>query len=112
LHNPFGLEHGAPTGLYLGVGAIALLCAAGDVPILIRGGLFGAERIARHWWRWCLGLFIAASSLFLGQPQVLPEAVRNAIVPFIASVVIVAAMIFWLVRVAIGKFQPKRPEFS
>jgi hypothetical protein len=112
LHNPFGLEHGAPTGLYLGVGASALLCAAGDERILIGGGIFGAQRIARQLWRRCLGLFIAASSLFLGQPQVFPEAARNAIVLFIPSVAIVAAMIFWLVRIAIGKFQPKRPEFS
>jgi hypothetical protein len=34
--------------------------------MLARGGVLGAKRIARHLWRMCFGLFIAAGSFFLG----------------------------------------------
>jgi len=43
-----------------------LLAAAGDVRMLVRGRVLGAKRIARHLWRMCFGLFIAAGSFFLG----------------------------------------------
>src|SRR5215469_16405195 len=32
--------------------------------MLVRSGVFGTKRIARHLWRMCLGLFIAARSFF------------------------------------------------
>jgi hypothetical protein len=44
-----------------------LLAAAGDLRMLLRGGLFGAQRIARHLWRMCFGLFIARD-LFSSDP--------------------------------------------
>jgi hypothetical protein len=46
--------------------SITLLAAAGDLRMLVRGGLFGAKRIARHLWRMCFGLFIASGSFFFG----------------------------------------------
>jgi hypothetical protein len=48
------------------MGSVMLLAGAGDVRMLVRGGVFGAKRIARHLWRMCFGLFIAAGSFFLG----------------------------------------------
>jgi len=36
--------------------AIALLCAAGDARMLLRVGVFGKQRVARHLWRMCFGL--------------------------------------------------------
>ena len=47
------------------LGSVAVLAAAGDVRMLVRGGVFGAQRVARHLWRMCFGLFIATGS-FLG----------------------------------------------
>jgi len=32
-----------------------LLAAAGDIRMLVRGGVFGAKRIVRHLWRMCFG---------------------------------------------------------
>jgi uncharacterized membrane protein len=57
---------GVPVGMLFFMGSIMLLAAAGDVRMLLAGGVAGAQRIARHAWRMCFGLFIAAGSFFLG----------------------------------------------
>ena len=59
-------QNGVPVGMSFFMGSICLLAAAGDVRMLLRGGVFGAKRIARHLWRMCFGLFIAAGSFFMG----------------------------------------------
>jgi uncharacterized membrane protein len=57
---------GVPVGMLFFMGSIMLLAAAGDVQMLLSGGMAGAQRIARHAWRMCFGLFIAAGSFFMG----------------------------------------------
>src|SRR5260370_23837904 len=59
-------QDGVPVGMSFFMGSVMLLAAAGDVRMLVRGGVLGAKRIARHLWRMCFGLFIAAGSFFLG----------------------------------------------
>ena len=59
-------QDGVPVGMSFFMGSVMLLAAAGDVRMLVRGGAFGAKRIARHLWRMCFGLFIASGSFFLG----------------------------------------------
>jgi hypothetical protein len=59
-------QDGVPVGMNFFVGSVMLLAATGDVRMLVVGGVFGARRIARHLWRICFGLFIAAGSFFLG----------------------------------------------
>ena len=51
---------GVPVGMTFFMGSVMLLAAAGDVRMLVGGGVAGAKRIARHLWRMCFGLFIAA----------------------------------------------------
>ena len=94
-----GLKDGFPAGIYFFFGAVALLSAALDVRMIFRGGVFGAQRIVRHLWRMCFALFIAAASLFLGQPQVFPESIRNTPILFVPVIVVAVVMIFWLLRV-------------
>lgn len=68
-----------PVGMMFFMGSIMLSAAAGDLRMLMRGGLFGPRRIKRHLWRMCFGLFIAAGSFFLGgnnRPFRLLSAVR------------------------------------
>ncbi len=48
-----GSKDGYPAGAYFIFGSVALLFAAGDVRMLVRGGISGAQRIARHLWRMC-----------------------------------------------------------
>jgi hypothetical protein len=59
-------QDGVPVGITFFMGSICLLAAAGDVRMLLRGGVRGTTRIARHLWRMCFGLFIAAGSFFYG----------------------------------------------
>jgi uncharacterized membrane protein len=94
-----GLKDGYPAGAYFIFGSVALLFAAGDVRMLVRGGVFGAHRIARHLCRMCFALFIAAGSLFLGQQQVFPALLRKTNVLFLPSILPLILMIFWLFRV-------------
>ena len=68
--------------------------------MIARGGLVGTARIARHLWRMCTALFIAVGSFFLGQPQVFPDALRNA--PVLRAVpvfLVLGSLVFWMIRV-------------
>src|SRR6266481_3650098 len=48
---------GVPVGMTFFLGSVVLLAAAGDLRMLVRGGVFGRQRVARHLWRMCFGLF-------------------------------------------------------
>lgn len=97
--SPTRLKDGVPAPVYFIFGFVALLAAAGDVRMLMRGGVFGAHRIARHLWRMCVPLLIAANALFLGQSRHFPELLRKTNVLVLPSLVILILLIFWLFRV-------------
>jgi hypothetical protein len=97
--SPTGLKAGYPAVRYFVFGSVALFCATWDFRMLIRGGVSGAQRIARHLGRMWLALLIAALSFFLGQQQVFPEALRKTHLLNVPMVVITVLMIFWLIRV-------------
>lgn len=99
LYSQTGLKDGYPAALYFIWGSVALLCAVGDVRMLVRGGVFGAHRIARHLWRMSFALFIAAGSFFLGQQKVMPASIRGSILLFALPILALISMIFWLCRV-------------
>ena len=85
---------------------VAVLAAAGDLRMILRHGVFGAQRIARHLWRMCVALFIATASLFLGQQQVFPEFVRGSPILYVPVIAVLGVMIFWLIRVRFtGRFK-------
>ncbi len=90
---------GVPLGMYFFLGSVMLLAAAGDIRMLLHGGVFGVKRIVRHLWRMCFGLFIATGSFFLGQQQVFPSWLRGSPVLFIPALLPLALLIFWLLRV-------------
>jgi len=107
-----GLKDGVPAGMYFFLGSVALLSAVGDVRMLVRGGVSGTQRIARHLWRMCFALFIASGSFFLGPAnrplrllsaiglrQQLFAALLSKNVLFLLSVLPLILLIFWLFRV-------------
>ncbi len=59
----------------------------------------GAPRLVRHLWRMCFALFIAVTSLFLGQPQVFPEALRTSGALALPPALVLALLLWWLVRI-------------
>jgi hypothetical protein len=100
LHSPTGSKYGVPAGMHFFMGSVCLLAAAGDVRMLVRGGVFGVQRIVRHLWRMCFGFFIATGSFFLGQAdKVFPEFVLKTNVLFIPAVLPLILLVFWLIRV-------------
>jgi hypothetical protein len=118
-------QDGVPVGMTFFMGSVMLLAGAGDVRMLVGGGLLGAKRIARHLWRMCFGLFIAAGSFFLGPSnrplrllsavgigQHLPPALFTTTLYLILSILPLILLMFWLVRVRFtnaykGKWIPR-----
>ena len=87
-------------------GAVGLLAAFGDARMLLSPNMPWAQRIARHLWRMCFALWIAAASFFLGQADEFPEALR--IMPLLCTPVllVLVAMFYWLARVLFTQWRP------
>jgi hypothetical protein len=84
-------------------GGICLLAGLLDLKFIIRGKLSATQRISRHLWRMCFAFFVATSSFFLGQQDVLPQAVRGSPILFVLAFAPFALMLIWLARVRFGK---------
>ena len=105
-------QAGVPVGMTFFMGSVMLLAAAGDIRMLVRGGVLGARRIRRHLWRMCFGLFIATGSFFLGpanrplrllaavglRQRIFRELFRQEVLLFLA-VLPLLLLVFWLIRV-------------
>lgn len=94
-----GLKYGAPAGQWLFLGSIALLASLGDVRLLLRRSISGRQRLARHLWRMCVALFIAAGSIFLARQHLFPIVMRKTGALFVLTFFPLVLMIFWLIRV-------------
>ena len=88
-------------------GAVALLAALGDARMLLSRSILWAHRIARHLWRMCFALWIAAGSFFLGQADEFPEQLR--IMPLLCTPVLLVLllMVYWLARVLFTQWRPR-----
>ncbi len=95
-----GLKDGYPAALYFVFGSIALLFAASDVRMLVRGGVFGGQRIARHLWRMCLALLFATYSFYPGQPRLFPAWLRDTNLLYVPHVLLIGSMLLWRYRVS------------
>jgi uncharacterized membrane protein len=93
-NHPHGHLEGIPSPPLFLFSAVALLGATGDVRLLIRGHIEGAQRIARHLWRMTYAMFVATASAFLGQAKFFPEPIRKSGLLAI-PVLIVVVMLFW-----------------
>jgi uncharacterized membrane protein len=81
---------------------VLILAAIGDVRILRSGLPRGGPRLARHLWRMCFALFIAAGSFFSIRARVakiLPEPFTTAPMRALPILLLFAAMFYWLWRV-------------
>jgi uncharacterized membrane protein len=92
--------------IFVSVSAIAALS---DLKVILRRGIDGAQRIARHVWRMCFGLFVASGSLFLGQPQLFPDWVHRTHVLVALGLAPLPFLIFWMFYVRLSKRYRGRP---
>jgi len=109
-------EDGVPVGMSFFMGTVMLLAAAGDVRMLLSGGVSGAKRIVRHLWRMCFGLFIAAGSFFMGpnnrplrlisaigMGQHLSPAIFSMGLYLVLTILPLILLVFWVFRVWLSK---------
>ena len=80
--------------------AVLAIAAIGDIKTVLAGGIAGAPRIARHLWRMCLGLTLAAGSAFTnGFARMLPGPYHVPGVFFLPQFIPLLLLIFWMIRV-------------
>ncbi len=103
LASPGGTINGVPFFMLFFLATVTTLAAAGDIRMLRSGELRAAPRLARHLWRMCFALFIAAGSFFSVRERVakiLPEPFTTPTMRAALPVALVfAAMFYWLWRV-------------
>ena len=80
-HGPGGVRNGVPFVMLFFIATVMLLAAWGDAHVLRSGVPRGRPRLARHLWRMCFALFIAAGSFFwlwrVRRRRPLPVLVRH-----------------------------------
>ena len=97
-----GAETPAGRGPTFAFAAICLLAGLLDLKVILRG-MTNGQRIARHLWRMCIAFFIATGSFFLGQQDIMPEAVRGSAMLWVLALAPIGFMLFWLVRIRTGR---------
>jgi hypothetical protein len=100
--NPKVMPGGAPVAAYFIMAGVAALAAGLDLKVILRGGISGVQRIARHLWRMCFALFIASGSFytqFIVRKVHLPAFLHHSQLLFIPIVAPLFLIVFWMFRV-------------
>lgn len=100
-----GWSPGAAFILFTFIGSVAVV---GDMRLILNHSVTGATRLGSHLWRMTVALFIAANSLFLGQPQVFPKAVQDSGLLSVPALLILVLLVYWLWHTGYGVSQRKR----
>ncbi|HSL20252.1 MAG TPA: hypothetical protein VK886_01860 [Vicinamibacterales bacterium] len=101
-NSPRGVLNGVPFLMFFFLATVMIVAAAGDVRIMRFGVPRGGPRLARHLWRMCFALFIAAGSFFSIRARVakvLPEPFTTAPMRALPILLVFGAMFYWLWRV-------------
>ena len=101
-NSPRGSLNGVPFPMLIFIATVMILAATGDVRIMRFGMPRGGPRLARHLWRMCFALFIAAGSFFSIRERVakiLPEPFTTAPMRALPILLLFGAMFYWLWRV-------------
>jgi uncharacterized membrane protein len=101
-NSPGGVLKGVPFVMFFFLATVMLLAAAGDARIMRFGAPRGGPRLARHLWRMCFALFIAAGSFFSVRERVakiLPGPFTTAPMRALPILLLFGAMFYWLWRV-------------
>ena len=101
-NSPGRVRNGVPFVMLFFIATVMLLAAAGDVRVMRSGMPRGGPRLARHLWRMCFALFIAAGSFFSVRERVakiLPEPFTTAPMRVLPILLLFGAMFYWLWRV-------------
>ena len=98
----WGGVNGATTpagpGPIFALAGVCLLAGLLDLNAVLRKRLTPAQRLSRHLWRMCFAFFIATGSFFLGQQDIMPQAVRGSPVLYLLAFAPFAVMAYGLIR--------------
>ncbi len=81
--------------------------------MILRGGISGVPRIARHLWRMCFALFIASGSFytqFIVRKVHLPAFLHGSPLLFIPIVAPLFLIVFWMYRVRLTNWFKSTPS--
>ena len=101
-NSPRGSLNGVPFLMHFLFAAVFGLGAIGDLRVIRLGMPRGRPRLARHLWRMCFALFIAAGSFFSVRERVakiLPELFTTVPMRMLPILLVFVAMLYWLWRV-------------
>lgn len=101
-NTPKGNLNGVPFAMFFFLAIVMTLAAIGDVRVMRFGVPRGGARLARHLWRMCFALFIAAGSFFSIRQRVariLPEPFTTGPMRALPILLIFGAMFYWLWKV-------------
>jgi hypothetical protein len=101
-NSPTGTIGKTPPQAFFVFAILGSIAAVGDIRVILRGGISGAARIARHLWRMCAALTIASGSFFLGQQKIMPASMHGSPWLFVPVFAPLLLMVFWLIRVRVG----------
>ncbi len=118
LQAPDKLAYGYPPGPYLVTGFVASLAALMDLKVLLKRGVTGPARIARHLWRMCFALFVTLASFATqGLRYIVPQELKGTALHWALmlgpGVIVLLLMVWWLVRVrftAWGRRLSEQPD--
>ena len=84
-------------------GAMGVLGAIGDARVMRAGGIQGPRRIARHLWRMCFAMWVAAASFFWGPAGRVPDVIYYPALLPLPVLAPIAMMLYWLWRIRVRK---------
>jgi hypothetical protein len=100
--SPGGVSFRTTGMMSLIIATVLILAAIGDARVMWSGMPRGGPRLARHLWRMCFALFIAAGSFFSLRERVatiLPEPLTTGPMRALPILLLFGAMFYWLWRV-------------
>src|SRR5262249_11563740 len=97
-NSPRGVLNGVPFLMLFFLAAVMILAAAGDIRIIRFGIPSGRPRLARHLWRMCFALFIAAGSFFSVSSRgskILPRPFTTAPIRGLPILLFFCVLFYW-----------------
>jgi uncharacterized membrane protein len=79
-------------------GIVGVFGVIGDRRVMQQGGIQGSRRVARHLWRMCFAMWVAAASFFWGPQTRVPEVLRIPVLQAVAVLLPIVVMAYWLWR--------------
>lgn len=104
IRHPASSLASVPVPAYFGTAVVGALAAALDFRVVMKGGLSGVPRIARHLWRMCVASFEATGAFFIGQQKVMPQFMHGSPILLVLGAAPLAFLIFWMIRVRLPRW--------